>query len=138
LALLVYFLYDLIAVLNFQVASITSSILIYLTYFSYKKSVEYKASIYDDSGRDILDKMNDEFELFEKEDIKESKKDSMITNGVKNFPLFVSFYRIAGYAILGMGFYVLVSQNILYLPTYLAGISMLPISAMIYLAFFNK
>jgi hypothetical protein len=126
-------IYGLVSALNLEVAFVSSSILIYLTYYSYKKSVEYKVSLYVvNDNRDSLDSIDDKFELYEeKED--DFKQQNIIKSKRVRIPIFLSLYRVVGYSILVVGFYFMIKYNILDGIFYIVGVSILPISSLFYL-----
>jgi len=146
--------------LNTQVAFISSLIISIATFLSYRRNVskrleniDYDAKLSED--RDKIDEIDDPFDLYSEqeinnqseftpEEIKEIIKDEkskIKQNSLKNTflsaPSFISIYRILGYLILVLGFFILNNNGIFQTIPYLVGLFVVPL-AMLSLKLISK
>ncbi len=137
-----------LALINTQVSFISSLIITFATFYSYKnkvlQSVDDQIQEYNDI--DTIDKIDDPYDLYSspineevienptKEQILEARK-PLKQNHLKNLKdtifSYASFYRIMGYGLLIFGFFVLKNNNLLDIYPYLAGFLILPISSLL-------
>jgi len=150
--------YDSLWLLNTQVAFLGSLFVTIASFLSYRKNIQNRLSTFKDSDtntvkvedRDKIDEIDDPFDLYSedneeikeeeltpekiKEIIKEEKtkvKKNSLKNAVFSAGGFVSFYRIAGYAFLVLGFFAL-NNNKLFMPIpFLVGLAIVPISVIV-------
>ena len=136
--------------INLQVAFWSSFFIVIGSSFGYLRNVNKRVSLYDTAinERDVVDEIDDKFDLYsdinEKEDltkeeitqiIKDEKskiktKDS-IKNTFKTLGAASSAYRIVGYVFLVIGFFYLRNNEILEPVTYLVGFLIVPIMALV-------
>ncbi len=142
--------------INSQVAFFGSLCVSVGSYFGYLKNVQNR--IPDEPvdvqlDRDAIDKIDDPFELDEeiveqqeltdeqiKQILKEEKqkqKQNTIKNTIFSIGGFASVYRIVGYFILLVGFFSLVKNNYFEPISYLFGLIIVPVGALIF-GFFGK
>ena len=108
--------------LNFALASISSLIVVYASYFGYAKLVK-------NSNVDVIEEENED-----DEDEKQDHK-SVLSQTFKGwlFPL-----RLVAYGVLTLSFLALSAKNILMLTPFLVGLGVAPFSAMIGVYFLRK
>ncbi|WP_200763940.1 hypothetical protein [Nitrosophilus alvini] len=141
---------NFIWMLNTQVALLGSLAVSFGTYISYKKVVEEKSKehIVADN-RDVLEKIEDPYFVYDEESesegidektfkeivVEEKKKLKSPKTALKNFVLtskgFLSIYRIAAYAFLAVTLLMLIDRKVLDIFSYLVGLSIVPVSALI-------
>lgn len=139
-------------VLNSQVAFFGSLCVIIGSFFGYKKNIENRIPDEpidnDFEDKDIIDKIEDPFDLDSenepdtnlsdeqiKEILKEEKKNQSaksFKNLLFSFGGFASVYRLIGYFVLLVGFFVLLNNSLFEPISYLAGLLIVPIGALIF------
>lgn len=139
-------------ILNSQIAIVSSLAVTLGSYYGYKQNIAKRVEVHEnfDDNYDELDKMDDQFDLYSpdipetevkqemtKEEIKEEikkNKDALKKNNVKNlyksFGAASSFYRLAGYVVLVVGFFFLNNNGYLHIFSYLVGFLIVPILAL--------
>ncbi len=123
-------------IINSQVAFFSSLIVVILSFLSYAKTINKQVNLLKESisDRDMIDEMDDPYELYDDED-KEKIKISKIKISMKNLAKsksgVVSFFRILGYVVLIVGFIMLVRFHIFMILPYILGISVVPIGTML-------
>lgn len=141
---------------NSQIAFFGSLSVSIGSYFGYLKNVQNRIPdepIDIELERDAIDKIDDPYELDDEineekqlsdDEIKQilkEEKDKQKQNSLKNtiFSMggFASVYRIIGYFILLVGFFVLVKNNIFEPISYLLGLILVPFGALFF-GFFGK
>ena len=140
--------------LNTQVAFISSLIISIATFLSYKRNVskrleniDYDASL-NNNDRDKIDDIEDPYDLYSENEINEQteftaeeikeiikdEKSKIKQNSLKNTflsaPSFISLYRIAGYLILVVGFFILNNNELFQAIPYLIGLFIVPLSTL--------
>ncbi len=138
--------FDRYALINSQLAFIASLLIILGSFQGYKKVVQKKSHL----GRDIIDGIEDRFELYNEEEnrhlsakelFEEEKKKVKSQKAMKNFVLglggFFSMYRLFGYLFLVVVVLMLIRKAIFDPVSFLLGLAVLPLSAMFY-ALFGK
>jgi len=148
---------NFIWLLSTQVALLGSLAVSFGTYVSYKKVVEEKSKehIVADN-RDIFEKIEDPYFVYDEESkseeidekafkeivAEEKKKLKSPKNALKNFIStskgFLSIYRIVAYAFLAVTLLMLIDRKTLDIFSYLAGLSIVPLSALITSFVFGK
>jgi len=132
--------------LNIQVAFISSLIITFATFYSYKqnvlKGIPKEQERFNDDP-DIIDKLDDPYDLYSsqidetiyenptKEQILEAKKpikQNYIKNLKSSILSYTSFYRIGGYIVLIIGFFYLNNNNLFQAWSYLVGFLIMPLS----------
>lgn len=121
---------------NFSVAMLSSMFIVIGSLYSYRNMIAQRAAdTAVDDNKDIIDMMDDPYDLYEEEreeeitDIKAMikaekarQKGNMVENTAKNISAWASFYRLIPYAILVLGFIALQNNQALLILPYLVGI----------------
>ncbi len=139
-----------------QIGFFTSALVITASMASYRrmieKRLEYGAVPVEDE-RDTLDKIDDPYDLYSDEVIPEEKELSReefvevvneekakqkenkrsISEVIKDTRAFLSFYRIAAYGLLILGFFYLNRNDYLHIPSYFFALSVPPVIVVIML-----
>ncbi len=134
---------DFLALLNSQVAFIASLLVVFGSFYGYKRMVEKRAKNF--TGKDIIERMEDPYELYEemevakksaKEIIEEEKRRIKKSESVKHFiksgSAFASPYRLFGYGFLVLSILVLVRRDLFSPFAYLIGLGIVPVGAMVF------
>lgn len=123
---------------NFEVAFISSMLILLGSMYSYSKLIQKRldSGMYDESEADEVDKIDDPYDLYSEtiatpppEDVKamiKEEKARLKVNTMKNVktasPALVSAFRLVPYLFLVLGFIVLKNKEILSLLPYLVGL----------------
>jgi len=141
--LLLSILSNFTVIINFQIGFLSSFIIIMGSYIGFKSKIDSSVSEYKGEYKDIdlLDKIDDRFDLYSKEikfdesiDIKEvikeekSKNRANIIKNLKYSGSFFSLYRIFGYLFLILGFFYLNNNALLNITIYLISLGIVPIA----------
>lgn len=124
-------------ILNTQIAFLSSLCIILLSFLSYVKNVNKQVKLVGDliDDRDIIDELNDPYELYEDTNTKAKKRAEKIKISMKNLSKSkggaVSFLRLIGYLILIAGFFLLVKIKLFLVIPYIIGISIVPVGGLI-------
>lgn len=146
-SLAIIFFFDFVFLLNIQVAFFSSLFIVVGSFIGYKNNIIKQSEILaNTNNRDIIDDMEDKFDLYgeinenelTQDDIKtiledEKKKISMkdsFFNTIKNLNSLASMYRIFGYLFLVLGFFYLNNNHFLNPIVYLCGFLIVPIMAL--------
>ena len=143
LAVFALWFYSFEFFLNFQVAFLASVIIMLGSLYSYKRLVDRRVASEDrPDDTDLVDKLDDPFDLYSEEiksealvdeevDLKtvvkeerarlKSQKNTM-KNTAKSAPALVSIFRVVPYLFLVLGFIALKNNNLLSLPPFLIGL----------------
>jgi len=131
---------------NFSVAMLTSMAIVMGSLYSYRNMIQSRvADAEAGDSKDIIDEMDDPYDLYEEEReqeitdikamIKEEKarqKSNIIQNTAKNASAMVSIYRLLPYAFLVLGFIALNNNHALQVLPYLVGLAVgIPIGYLI-------
>ena len=121
--------------INTQVAFFSSLLITLGSSFSLKKSINTRLATYEaneGSDRDEIDKIEDRFDLYDEEVLKEEKsklRKNMFKN-LKYSTSFFSIYRVIGYVVLVVGFLFLTKNNYFEVYPYIFGLLVVPITSM--------
>lgn len=131
--------------LNFQLAFIGSFLVIFASFFGYRALVLRSKPMH---NRDIIDTIDDKFDLYEEEESSEQPADfkeavalereklKSKKVGLKNLYAtkggFLSIYRLGAYAIFVLSFLWLVGKDFFHLYSYVAGLIFVPITVLIF------
>ncbi len=126
-------------VLNTQIAFLSSLSIVLLSFLSYVKNINKQVKLVGDliDDKDMIDELNDPYELYEDEDVdtKTKKRAEKIKISMKNLSKSkggaVSFLRLIGYLILIAGFFLLVKIKLFLAIPYIIGISIIPVGSLI-------
>jgi len=134
--------------INTQVAFISSMLVSFATFYSYKNNVlkQVDSEIQkQETDLDYVDKIDDPYDLYSdninekiiknpnKEQIQEAMKpikQNYFSNFRKTILSYASFYRIFAYVLLIFGFFYLNNNNFLHIYSYLFGFLIIPISSL--------
>ena len=133
-----YFFGASTCLVNTQIGFITSSLVMFGSILSYRSMVNGRLNVgaVPDDGRDTLDKLEDPYDLYDDEKIREEEEKTLHevvkeerANLKKNRRSFwqttkdskasFSFYRLGAYVLLIMGFFYLNNNKVLDIPSYL-------------------
>lgn len=131
--------------INTQVAFFSSLIITLGSYFSYQKSINARVETVDSDSefndRDEIDKIDDRFDLYSREDeskseaeIVKEQKSNLKRNLFKNLKYsgsFFSIYRLFGYMALIVAFLILIKNNLFDITSYLFGLFIVPAISML-------
>ncbi|MCX6062178.1 MAG: hypothetical protein NT103_08025 [Campylobacterales bacterium] len=121
---------------SFEVALLSGAVIIMGSLYAYRNMIRTRTlDVEIDDNKDIIDMMDDPYDLYEEErqneveDIKElikeekvKQKQNIIENTTKNSAAWVSVYRLLPYAFLVLGFLGLQNNHSLELFPYLTGL----------------
>jgi len=146
LVVILYFFKGDVWVINAQIAFFSSSFIMFASMLSYRQMVErgVKAGALLTSERDTLDKLEDPYDLYDENHQVENQEKSLkevvvearqnlkknrrsLWQTTKDAKASLSFYRLAAYGILILGFFYLNSHQLLVLLPYLTFLSLPPI-----------
>lgn len=124
--------------INTQIGFVTSSLVMFGSILSYKSMVDtrLKAGAIPDDDRDTLDKLEDPYDLYDDEKIKDDEEKTLeevvkeerenlkknrrtLLQTTKDSKAAFSFYRLGSYMLLIFGFFYLNNNKILDIPSYL-------------------
>ncbi|MDP3291116.1 MAG: hypothetical protein Q8M43_03710 [Sulfuricurvum sp.] len=122
---------------SFLVAMLSSMLIVTGSLYSYRNMIQSRVENSEiDDFKDVIDEMDDPYDLYEKEReseitdikqmIKEEKarqKSNIIENTTKNASAMVSLYRLLPYAFLILGFIGLENSRTLEILPYLVGLA---------------
>ena len=122
---------------NFAVAMSATTLIVMGSLYSYRNMIERRVADVDlDDNKDIIDMMDDPYDLYEEEreeettDIKQMIKEekarqrkNIVQNTAKNASAWVSMYRLIPYAFLILGFIALENNGVLQELPYLIGLA---------------
>lgn len=154
LIFVLYFIFidDYLSLLNSQIGALAAMSVAVGSFLGYKSSVNEQVKKLDGcevEQRDIIDKIEDNYELFDDEEInyneiteeeakniyKEErdklKKSSKIKNIALTFKGIFSPFRLIGYFLLVLGFFWLEGNGHLKILPFILGLSILPVSSII-------
>ena len=128
---------------NSQVGFVTSSFVMLGSMLSYQSMVQGRLNVgaIPDDERDTLDKLEDPYELYDEEKIKNDEEKTLVEvvkeerenlkksrrslwQTTKDSKASLSFYRLGAYGLLVFGFFYLNSNNFLDIPIYLVSLGL--------------
>ncbi len=138
--------FDMKVLYNTQVAYITSTLVMVASIVSYRRMVnarvEHKIITVDDS-KDVIDKLEDPYDLYSEDVVEEEEKDFAQTikeekkklkenrrsvyQTIKDTKAALSIYRLSAYAVLILGFLYLNRQGLLHIPSYIIALVIPPV-----------
>ncbi len=137
--------FDIKVLYNTQVGFISATLVMIASMISYSRmvntAVEHNVIMMDDS-KDIIDKLEDPYDLYSEEVVEEEEKDFVetvkeekkrlkenkrtLSQTIKDSKAAFSFYRLGAYAILVLGFLYLNRHGLLHVPSYILALSIPP------------
>jgi hypothetical protein len=139
--------------INTQIGYISSALVVFATFLSYRKMVQKRVALgaVDNLDRDTIDKIEDPYSLYDedradkveeidlKEQKEELKKQKLSTlEALKNSRATLSIYRLGAYLILIFGFFYLNKTHQLDIIPYIFAISLPPVIIVIFLIRLNR
>ncbi len=141
--------FDIKILYNTQIGFISATLVIIASMISYRRmvntAVEHNVIAMDDS-KDVIDKLEDPYDLYSEEVIEEVLEDEekdlvetvkeekkrlkenkrTFSQTIKDSKAAFSFYRLGAYAVLVLGFLYLNRQGLLHIPSYILALSIPP------------
>lgn len=138
--------FDIKVLWNMQIGFISASLVLIGSMVSYRRmvnsSVENNVVMMDDT-KDVIDKLEDPYDLYSEEIVEEEGKDLVetvkeerkklkenkrpLSQTIKDSKAAFSFYRLGSYAVLVLGFLYLNRQGLLDIPSYIVALSIPPV-----------
>lgn len=138
--------FDIKILWNMQIGFISASLVLIGSMVSYRRmvnsSVENNVVMMDDT-KDVIDKLEDPYDLYSEEVVEEEEKDLVetvkeerkklkenkrpLSQTIKDSKAAFSFYRLGSYAVLVLGFLYLNRQGLLDIPSYIVALSIPPV-----------
>ncbi len=138
--------FDMKVLYNTQIAYITSTLVMVASIVSYRRMVnarvEHKIITVDDS-KDVIDKLEDPYDLYSEDVVEEEEKDFAQTvkeekkklkenrrsvyQTIKDTKAALSVYRLGAYAVLVLGFLYLNRHGLLHIPSYILALGIPPV-----------
>lgn len=138
--------FDIKILWNMQIGFISASLVLIGSMVSYRRmvnsSVENNVVMMDDT-KDVIDKLEDPYDLYSEEVVEEEEKDLVetvkeerkrlkenkrtLSQTIKESKAAFSFYRLGSYAVLVLGFLYLNRQGLLDIPSYIVALSIPPV-----------
>ena len=142
--------FDIIVLYNTQFGFISATLVKIASMISYRRMVntrvEHNVITMDDS-RDVIDKLEDPYDLYSEEVAEAEEKDLVetvkeerkrlkenkrtLSQTMKDSKAAFSFYRLGAYAVLVLGFLYLNRQGLLHIPSYILALSIPPMAIVI-------
>ena len=140
-----------------QIGFLTSSMIIFASMASYRnmieKRIEYGVDSDDEVSRDVIDKIDDPYDLYDEdtkpeerelsrdefvevvgeERAKQKAQKRSISEVLRDSRAFLSFYRLGAYGMLVLGFLYLNRHDYLHIPSYFFALSVPPVIVVIML-----
>lgn len=144
--------FDIKILYNTQIGFISATLVMIASMISYRRMVnarvEHNVITMDDS-KDVIDKLEDPYDLYSEEVVEEEEKDLVETikeekkklkenrrtlyQTLKDTKAALSVYRLGAYAVLVLGFLYLNRHGLLHIPSYILALSIPPMVIVILL-----
>ncbi len=138
--------FDMKVLYNTQIGYISSTLVLVASIVSYRRMVnarvEHKIITVDDS-KDVIDKLEDPYDLYSEDVVEEEEKDFALTikeekkklkenrrsvyQTLKDTKAALSVYRLGAYAVLVLGFLYLNRHGLLHIPSYILALGIPPV-----------
>jgi len=138
--------FDIKVLYNTQVGFISATLVMIASMISYRRMVNTRVEhniITVDDSKDVIDHLDDPYDLYSEEVVEEEEKDLVETvkeekkrlkenkrplyQTLKDTKAALSIYRLAAYAVLVLGFLYLNRQGLLYIPAYIIALGIPPV-----------
>lgn len=135
--------FDIKVLYNTQIGYVTSALVMVASIVSYRRMVNARVEhniITIDDSKDVIDKLEDPYDLYSEDTVEEEGKDFSQTlkeekkklkenrrtvfQTIKDTKAALSIYRLAAYAILILGFLYLNRQGLLHIPSYIISLGL--------------
>ncbi len=139
-------LFDMKVLWNTQIGFITSSLVMVASLIAYRRMVNTRVEhniITIDDSKDVIDELEDPYDLYSEEVVEEEAKDLVETvkeekqklkenrrtlvQTLKDTKAALSVYRLGAYAVLILGFLYLNRQGLLHIPSYILALGIPPV-----------
>ena len=146
LALASVIFFDIKVLYNTQIGYITSTLVLVASIVSYRRMVNARVEhniITVDDSKDVIDKLEDPYDLYSEDVTEEEEKDFSQTvkeekkklkenrrsvyQTLKDTKAALSVYRLGAYAVLILGFLYLNRQGLLHIPSYIIALGIPPV-----------
>jgi len=131
--------FDIKVLYNIQIGFISAALVMIASMISYRRMVntrvEHNVITVDDS-KDVIDQLEDPYDLYSEESGEEEEKDLVETvkenkrslyQTLKDTKAALSIYRLASYAVLILGFLYLNRHGLLHIPSYILSLGIPPV-----------
>ncbi len=138
--------FDIKVLYNTQIAYITSTLVMVASIVSYRRMVNARVEhniITVDDSKDVIDKLEDPYDLYSEDVVEEEEKDfaqtikeekkklkenrRSIYQTLKDTKAALSIYRLGAYAVLILGFLYLNRHGLLHIPSYILALGIPPV-----------
>lgn len=135
--------FDMKVLYNTQIGYITSTLVMVASILSYRRMVNARVEhniITMDDSKDVIDKLEDPYDLYSEDAVDEEEKDFVETvkeekkklkenrrsvyQTIKDTKAALSIYRLGAYAVLILGFLYLNRQGLLHIPSYIISLGL--------------
>lgn len=152
LALASFIFFDIKIVYNTQIGFISSTLVMFASIISYRRMVNTRVEhniITVDDSKDVIDKIEDPYDLYSEDIIEEEEQDLVETvkeerkklkenrrtlfQTLKDTKAALSVYRLGAYVLLILGFLYLNRHELLHIPSYILALGLPPMIIVIML-----
>ena len=135
--------FDIKVLYSTQIGYITSALVMVASILSYRRMVNARVEhniITMDDSKDVIDKLEDPYDLYSEDAVDEEEKDFVETvkeekkklkenrrsvyQTIKDTKAALSIYRLGAYAVLILGFLYLNRQGLLHIPSYIISLGL--------------
>lgn len=135
--------FDIKILYNTQIGYITSALVMAASILSYRRMVNARVEhniITMDDSKDVIDKLEDPYDLYSEDTVNEEEKDFIETvkeekkklkenrrsvyQTIKDTKAALSIYRLGAYGVLILGFLYLNRQGLLHIPSYIISLGL--------------
>lgn len=141
-----FIFFDIKIVYNTQIGFISSTLVMFASIISYRRMVNTRVEhniITVDDSKDVIDKLEDPYDLYSEEVVEEEAKDLVETvkeekkrlkenrrtlfQTLKDTKAALSIYRLSAYVLLILGFLYLNRHELLHIPSYIFALGLPPL-----------
>ncbi len=141
-----FIFFDIKIVYNTQIGFISSTLVMFASIISYRRMVNTRVEhniITVDDSKDVIDKLEDPYDLYSEEVVEEEAKDLVETvkeekkrlkenrrtlfQTLKDTKAALSIYRLGAYVLLILGFLYLNRHELLHIPSYIFALGLPPL-----------
>lgn len=141
-----FIFFDINTIYNTQIGFISSTLVMFASIISYRRMVKTRVDhniITVDESKDVIDKLEDPYDLYSEEVVAEEDPDLVETvkeerkklkenrrtlfQTLKDTKAALSVYRLSAYVLLILGFLYLNRHELLHIPTYLLALGLPPV-----------
>ena len=150
LTFIIIIFFDIKYLYALEIGFVSSTLVMFASLVAYKRMVDTRVEhniITLDDSKDVIDKLEDPYDLYSKNVVEEEKDLGEVVNDerkkrkdsrslyqiLKDTKAALSVYRLGAYAVLILGFLYLNRQGLLHIPTYIVALGLPPIIIVILL-----